>query len=263
MALLARTLVAIVCAAAAVVLPACGSDAGSSAPEFSQKLRAVCADAARRLDEAAAGGSVEAAVVVADLVDDLRALEPPAGKRRPLDAAVAAGARARDTLRAAPRRGEGAAPVGGRSDPLAEVRTRMEALGVPGCLGDAGAGGAPAVVRVEAREYRFSAPAAVGAGPAVIELVNAGSEEHEMGVVRLRPGVRVQAVIDAEARGEDAGALVENAEVAVVGPARPGESARAAAPLAPGVYAFACFLDAPDGQSHVAKGMYGEFVVKG
>jgi hypothetical protein len=109
---------------------------------------------------------------------------------------------------------------------------------------------------VLAREYAFDVAAEVPSGAVTFVLVNLGTEEHELALLRLRGDVPMEELL--QMPPARAGRIVTN-----VGGihAPPGQSARLPVTLVAGRYGYVCFLHAPDGLPHSAKGMFGELTV--
>ena len=107
-----------------------------------------------------------------------------------------------------------------------------------------------------AREYAFDVAAEVPSGAVTFILVNLGTEEHELALLRLRGDVPMEELL--QLPPARAGRFVTN----VGGThALPGQSARLPMTLAAGRYGYVCFLHASDGLPHSAKGMFGELTV--
>jgi uncharacterized cupredoxin-like copper-binding protein len=113
----------------------------------------------------------------------------------------------------------------------------------------------PAALDVSMREYGFDHPPTVPAGRVVFNVTNAGSSVHELILVALPPEtLPIAEQLRSESRmGVDT--------VATLRKRAPGSQTTFAADLAPGRYAFICFVNDPDGVSHADKGMTSEFRV--
>jgi len=118
---------------------------------------------------------------------------------------------------------------------------------------------APATVTVTAADYRFDAPNSVPAGLVTIDLVNHGKEMHQAQIVKLEDGKTVADLAKALASQGPPPSWIKF----VGGPngVAPGGEAHATSALAPGNYAFLCFIPSPDGKMHAAKGMVHPFRV--
>jgi hypothetical protein len=117
--------------------------------------------------------------------------------------------------------------------------------------------GDTAVLGVNMTEYAFEPNApSVEAQPVVIfHGVNAGAEPHEMIVVQLPEGVTVEQLLADES-------LFDQVQFYGFGFAEPGQQTDVAlVGLDPGVYTLLCFVTAPDGEPHAAKGMFVEIEV--
>ncbi len=113
---------------------------------------------------------------------------------------------------------------------------------------------APPVVAVTMREYRFDYSGSVPGGRVVFRLRNAGQVDHHPSLFPLPEDLPPLAdqIAGSERRSLTplGGVFVRN----------PGESGTFAVDLVPGQrYAFLCFMEGPDRESHVRKGMYTEF----
>lgn len=105
-------------------------------------------------------------------------------------------------------------------------------------------------------DYQFEMPE-LKAGEQLINLVNAGTEVHEIVVERLPEGMTAEAYLAAQ----DTDAETMNNSIGGNGALSPGESNLWRANLTPGRYVALCFVPAPDGEPHVKKGMVKEFTV--
>ena len=122
---------------------------------------------------------------------------------------------------------------------------------------DGGPSDVPATrLDVTATEYAFAAPDTIAGGWVSLRLNNAGKEAHQAQLVRINDGVTPQQLQEAQAgdpTGEKVLGLV-TVSGGVNGIAAGVESA-AVTELNPGNYLMLCFLPAPDGKTHVEKGM--------
>jgi hypothetical protein len=118
---------------------------------------------------------------------------------------------------------------------------------------------APAVVRVEAKDYAFDAPAQIPAGAVTMQLANHGKEIHQAQLIKLEDGKTIQ---DLAAAMKNHGPPPSWMKF-VGGPnaAAPGHEVSATSVLEPGHYAYLCFIPSPDGVMHAAKGMVRPFEV--
>lgn len=266
-------------------LASCSDDERLTAEQFVARANAVCAESDEKLQEAfeeefagetpPTGRQMQAvlkrvAPIAEGTVRRLKDLEPPENLEGRFDDALE---KADDAI-AVVRKGasspaEAEAVFSSDEDPFEQANKGFESVGVTTCSqgdgdgGEAGSGigaGAGTVIFLAA-EYQFSGPPTVKAGTVTIALSNRGKERHELDIARLKDGVTAQQMVDAEAAGRDASELVADDDVGHVGPLDPGAGGQAEVTLVPGTYVYACFVDAPDGQPHVAKGMFGEFEV--
>lgn len=127
---------------------------------------------------------------------------------------------------------------------------------------DAGAPAADGVIRLV--NHSFAIPTPLGAGQRTIRVENAGTEPHDVGILKLAPGRTIEDVrrfLNPErARRSDAAdppPPLESigAPVGGVAAMKPGMSAYMEATLTPGDYVLFCMVTAPDGRSHIEHGM--------
>lgn len=120
---------------------------------------------------------------------------------------------------------------------------------------------APASVNVTAKDFAFEAPATVPAGTTTIRLVNTGKELHQAQLIKLEDGKTVDDLAKALKNPGPPPSWMKF----VGGPngIAPGQNGDATSVLAPGQYAYICFIPSPDGVMHAAKGMIRPFEVTG
>jgi hypothetical protein len=112
-------------------------------------------------------------------------------------------------------------------------------------------------VDVTAREYRFDIPK-VKAGKVAFTLSNKGKEMHVFGFGRIKDG-HTFAEVQAEAqKGGEPTLMGDDGLTALTGPDRKSTTN---AELTKGTYVAYCFIPAPDGTPHLAKGMFVPFEV--
>lgn len=118
---------------------------------------------------------------------------------------------------------------------------------------------APASVTVKANDFSFDAPAQIPAGTVTMQLENHGKELHQAQLVKLEDGKTVQDLASALKNPGPPPSWMKF----VGGPnaAAPGHQSNATSVLAPGQYAYICFIPSPDGVIHAAKGMVRPFEV--
>jgi plastocyanin len=121
------------------------------------------------------------------------------------------------------------------------------------------ANAAPATVTVTATDYAFDAPATAPAGAVTIHLINHGKELHQVQLIKLENGKTAADLGKALHTPGPPPAWIKF----VGGPngIAPGQEARATSVLAPGSYAYLCFIPSQDGVMHTAKGMVRPFEV--
>ena len=122
----------------------------------------------------------------------------------------------------------------------------------------------PRVVNVKAFDYRFEAPASIGAGTTTFKLQNEGKEPHHLWIVRLTDG---KTPVDFTKVMKTWGSALKMPAwaVDVGGPNTAGskETAEGTMTLEPGTYMLVCWIPSPDGMLHVMKGMVKEMKVTG
>jgi plastocyanin len=133
---------------------------------------------------------------------------------------------------------------------------------VVGCKPERASGDAPAAsVNITAKDYAFAAPSHIRAGVTTIHLTNEGKELHHAQLIKLEQGKTIEDVAKALKQPGPPPSWVKF----VGGPnaVPPGGKANATEVLAPGHYAYLCFVFGPDGVIHAAKGMMYPFEVTG
>ena len=141
---------------------------------------------------------------------------------------------------------------------LATVMIAVLASVLAVACGDDGDGGAEAtVLAVQGHDYRFAGlPESVEPGTYTFTFENAGSEFHEMTLVRLPEGMTIGEALQ----------LPEEETFEVLGLvgivfATPGElGAQLTVDLEPGTYAFVCFIENEQGP-HAFQGMVAQLTV--
>jgi hypothetical protein len=118
---------------------------------------------------------------------------------------------------------------------------------------------APNIVTVHAKDFVFEAPAQIPAGMTTFRLINDGANLHHLDIVRLDSG---KTLADLQIELAKPAALPGWA-VFQGGPNAPDPKKETSATLAlqPGNYAMICFVNAPGGVPHFAKGMVYPFTV--
>ncbi len=211
------------------------------------------------------------------MIADLRALTTPKGDEAKIDALLDEGEQLEGTLRAKNATPEGAMELANaEEDPFGALNEKMMAYGFKDCAGE----GEPTTetylgdelspddqatafrVAVKAVDYRYEGVLPnLPLGPAVFTLTNAGSENHEFGLVKIKAGVTVEeAIAKAKADREDQSYVDRFIGAAY---ALPGEHTDLSAQLDAGLYGFACFVEDADGKPHVMRDMIGYFKVAG
>ena len=117
-------------------------------------------------------------------------------------------------------------------------------------------------LKVTANEYSYTGAAPVKAGFVNLTLDNKGKEPHQAQLLRINDGVTPQQLQEAstDATGGKLLALVKI--MGGVNAIDGGDTQSAVTSLDAGNYLMMCFVPAPDGQPHVAKGMQAPFAVE-
>lgn len=118
-------------------------------------------------------------------------------------------------------------------------------------------------LEIEATDFAFVGPASIPAGVTRIVVNNTGQEEHQAQVARIAEGKTFQDLTAALGQPDPAAALslltLAGGPTAVA----PGTTSATTSNLGPGLYAFLCFLQSPDGVPHLAKGQVSALEVTG
>lgn len=109
-------------------------------------------------------------------------------------------------------------------------------------------------------DFRFAAPEVVEAGSRTLQVMNHGSQTHEVVLVKLDPGASVGEFLVAMAPGA-AGPPPGRTVGGIVGLDRGGRGFFTA-DLAPGQYGLICFFEDETGAPHFSKGMATQFTVR-
>ena len=161
---------------------------------------------------------------------------------------------------------------GATSSPKASETASASAEASPSASASASAtpsGGSPAAsssageLKIEATEYKFSAPTQVQAGVTRIVVDNVGKEDHQAEVAKIADG-KTFADLTAALQQPDPSAALKLLSLNG-GPTgvAPGAKGTTTSNLAPGQYAFLCFMQSADGVPHFAKGMIAPLEVTG
>jgi hypothetical protein len=121
------------------------------------------------------------------------------------------------------------------------------------------------VVDLRGDEYAFVMPESIQGGWTTFEFSNTGRETHEFALAKLGGGKTIADVrlylSDPKSQQQPPPDWVQIR--AGIPTLDAGEKAALAQRLEPGRYVLLCFLDAPDGKSHIEHGMLRTFEVKG
>jgi hypothetical protein len=115
------------------------------------------------------------------------------------------------------------------------------------------------VLAIDASEYAFKTLGSIPAGITTVQLRNVGKEKHEAQFIKLNPGVTIDQVIAAlQQQGPPPDLFsFEGGPAEVIA----SKTAEVILDLSQGQYVLLCFISAPDGQPHVAKGMLLQLTV--
>lgn len=111
----------------------------------------------------------------------------------------------------------------------------------------------PPVYRITMEDYRFAHQDELPRGRVVFRVTNAGKQVHRLALIPLPEDVPP---IAEQIRGSERRSVLS---LAAIANQRPGARTAFAVDLAPGRYAFICFIVDKDGGSHARKGMASEF----
>ncbi len=117
---------------------------------------------------------------------------------------------------------------------------------------------APPVAVFTASEYAFAGPDTLSAGATTFRMEMAGAELHHISLVRFDEGHTLEEFLAAP---PDAPPPAWAHFAGGPNPVAPGGASEATVVLEPGAWAMLCFVPAPDGMPHVAKGMAKAFTV--
>ncbi len=135
------------------------------------------------------------------------------------------------------------------------VTTGSAPSGTTTASGSASAGTSGQTLVIEASEYSFKTLGSIPAGVTTVQMKNLGKENYEAQIVRLNDGITPEQFIAAiQAAGDGEPPPIFTYEG---GPAEivPNKTAEVVLNLQQGQYMLLCFVNAPDGQPHIAKGM--------
>jgi uncharacterized cupredoxin-like copper-binding protein len=110
------------------------------------------------------------------------------------------------------------------------------------------------VVRWEALDYGFNAPASMAGGLTTIQFSNIGQEPHHAQLLRLNDGVSFEQLLSAFQQEGEAALRFTTVEGGA-GAVGPGHADEVTLDLKPGTYALLCLIPSPDGVPHLAKDM--------
>lgn len=159
-----------------------------------------------------------------------------------------------------PRRHRGAALLVA----LAAATTLVAACGTDGGTAGPAAPGeaasasnvAPTEIEIVATDHTFTTSSeVVSDGPVTVTFVNRGSEDHQVHLMRTKPGVDRDQLIAAYERDHDHGVFALVEPMGGVSAAAPGATEQSVSELEPGEYLMVCFIAGPDGRSHIEHGM--------
>ena len=251
----------------------------------------ICAGYSEQMDEIFGplftGGEPQPAAVqeslgkVLDLyvkqVADLRGLTPPAGDKATFDGLLAEADKViADTRTRIADASVAMELIMSDEDPFSGLDEKMGAYGFEACAGEREGeteafGGEELSPDEQARatklavkgfDFRYEGvPASIAAGPAVFSFTNGGSEDHEIGIVKIKDGFTIEQVVELSKADPEDDSYADRFLGAAY--AKPGDSIDLSVKLDPGLYGFACFVEDAQGTPHFNHGMYGSFTVAG
>ncbi|MGI8855665.1 MAG: hypothetical protein ACR2JW_07940 [Thermomicrobiales bacterium] len=227
--------------AASAILAACGGSAATDTPKPAAPTASAPTTAASSV--ATTSGATTAGTTAAGSA---------ASGTRPVGSTTSDATTSGTTAANTSASGTGAAgtrPVG------SAVTTGSVTSGTTTASGSASAGTGGQTLVVEATEYSFKTLGSVPAGATTVQLKNLGKEDHEAQFVRLNDGVTVDQFLTAiQQAGQGEPPPIFTYEG---GPAQivPNKTAEVMLNFQAGQYVLLCFVNAPDGQPHAAKGM--------
>ena len=118
----------------------------------------------------------------------------------------------------------------------------------------------PNVVTIVATDYAFGMPDTLPPGLTTFRLANAGAEPHHSVLIKLAEG---KTMADFAAAAETTPTPDWMSFPGSPGAVMPNDTSNTTTMLEPGQYVLVCFIPAPDGMPHVAKGMVRPIVVAG
>ena len=116
-------------------------------------------------------------------------------------------------------------------------------------------------LKVTGNEYSFSTASSVKGGYVKVTLDNKGKEPHQAQLLRINDGVTPQQLQEAASDTTGGKLLGLTTITGGVNAIDGGATQSAVSKLDPGSYLMLCFVPAPDGQPHVAKGMQAQLTV--
>jgi len=241
--------------AAGAILAACGGSTATDTP----KPAAPTASATTTAAPAASAPTTAAASSVAPTTGattvsgsattaGTTAAGSAASGTRPA-ASTASGATTTGTAAASGTGVSGTRPAG------SAVTTGSVTTGTTTASGSATTGAAGQTLVVEASEYSFKTLGSIPAGITTVQMKNVGKENHEAQFVRLNDGVTLEqflAAIQQAGQGEPPPIFTyEGGPAEIVA----NKTSEVVLNFQTGQYVLLCFVTAPDGQPHAAKGM--------
>ncbi len=234
--------------AGSAILAACGGSTATDTP----KPAATTAPTTGTAPTASAGSSVATTGAAPTVAGSAPAASTSAVNSAASGTRPAGSTTSGTTAANASTSGTGAA--GTRSAGSA-VTTGSVTSGTTTASGSVSAGAGGQTLVIEATEYAFKTLGSIPAGVTTVQLKNLGKENHEAQFVRLNAGVTLDQLVAAlQQAGDGPPPDIFSFEG---GPAQilPNKNSEVILNFQPGQYALLCFVNAPDGQPHAAKGM--------
>jgi hypothetical protein len=137
----------------------------------------------------------------------------------------------------------------------------LAATAIAALLAACGGGDSPEEVTVKGLEYAYEMPAKVDGGLTTMTFANTGGLPHEFSLGKLGAGKTEKDVKDFVAKGDGGEPPSWLTDVGGVSGLSPGTEIGITRNLAPGNYAFICFLPTSKGELHAKLGMIKGFTV--
>lgn len=113
------------------------------------------------------------------------------------------------------------------------------------------------------KDFSFTLPSSIQAGPLTLKVTNNGPQPHEIAVIKLAQGVTMQKLLQLMSQPNPPAGPPPFTDAGGLGALKPNSSAWLKLNLQPGNYGTLCFVpDQKTGKPHFMLGMYASFTVK-